>query len=103
MTAASTTDAAIQKKIYRSGTTTLVSPNEDLNDIMKIVKCLEDTGLSIKGVSESVENEAKEQKGGFLDMLAATLGASLSGNVLAGKEVIRADEGTIRAVEGNDF
>ena len=54
----------------------------------------------IKGVSETIENEAKEQKSGFLSMLLVTLGASLLGNLLAGKCTIRADEGTIRAGEG---
>ena len=73
---ASATDAAIQKKIYGSNTTTLVFSNENLNDIMKIDKSLEGSGLLITGISKTVENEVKKQKGGFLDMLAATLGAS---------------------------
>ena len=58
---------------------------------MKIVKSLEDSGLSIKGVSETIQNEAKEQREGFLSILLGTLGASLSGNILAGKGVNRAD------------
>ena len=57
--AASATDTAIQKKIFGSGTTTLVFSNEDPNDIMKIVKSLEESGLLIKGVSETIKNEAK--------------------------------------------
>ena len=57
--------------------TTLIFSNEELDDIMKIVKSLQEGGLLIKGVSEIVENEVKEQKCGFLGMLAAPLGASL--------------------------
>ena len=60
---------------------------------MKIVKFLEDSDLLLKGVSKTVQNEAKEQKGGFLSMLLRTLGASLLGNILAGKEINRAGKG----------
>ena len=81
--AASTTDAVIHKKSLGSGAIALVFSNEDLNYIMKIVNSLEESGLSIKGVSETNENEVKEQRGGFLGMLAATLAPSL---LLAGKE-----------------
>ena len=63
--AASKTDAAIHKKMFGSGLTTLIISNEEMNHIMKIVKCLEEPGLSIKGVSETINNEAKEQKEGF--------------------------------------
>ena len=70
-----------------------------MNDIMKIVKSLEESGLEIKGVSETIKNEAKEQK--FLCMLLGTEGASLLGNLLTDKCAIRAGEGTIRA--GQDF
>ena len=80
-----------------SDTTTLIMKNElKMNDIMKIVKSLQETGLLIKCVSETIKNEAKEQKGVFLGMLLSTLGASLLGNLLTGKGTIRADEGTIR-------
>ena len=80
-----------------SDTTTLIMKNElKMNDIMKIVKSLQETGLLIKGVSETIKNEAKEQKGVFLGMLLSTLGASLLGNLLISKGTIRADEGTIR-------
>ena len=72
-----------------------------MNDVMKIVKSLEKSGLLIKGVSETIKNEGKKQKGGFLSMLLGTLGASLLGNLLAGKGAIRAGEGTYRA--GQDF
>ena len=68
---------------------------------MKIVKSLEESCLLIKGVIETIENEAKEQRDGFLNMLLGTLAASLLGKVLAGKAVILAGEGTIRA--GQDF
>ena len=60
--AASAKDATIHKRIFRSGPTTLINPNEKMKDIMKIVKCLEDSGLLIKGISETTFNEAKEQK-----------------------------------------
>ena len=72
-----------------------------MNDFMKIVTSLEDSGLLIKIISETIKNEAKEQKGGFLRMLLGTLGASLLGNMLASKGVMRADEDMIRA--GQDF
>ena len=75
--AASATDAAIHKKMFGSGYTTLITSNEEMNDIMKIVKSLKDSGLLVKSVSETIKHEAKEQKGGFLRMLLGTLGASL--------------------------
>ena len=55
-----------------------------MEDIIKILKSLEDSGLLLKGVTETVQNEAKEQKGGFLSMSSGTLGASLLGNILTG-------------------
>ena len=70
---------------------------------MKIVKSLEDSGLLIKEVSETIQNEAKEQKGVFLSMLLDTLGASLLGNILAGKGMNRAGEGFFRAVYGSSI
>ena len=70
-----------------------------MNDIMKIVKYLEESGLLIKGISKTIKDEAKEQKGGFLGMLLGTLGASLLWNLLTGKGTIRVGEGTIRAGE----
>ena len=60
--------------------TTLINSNEEMNDIMKIVKSLEEFELLIKGVSETIKNEAKEQKEQFLGMLLGTLGVSLVGN-----------------------
>ena len=65
-----------------------------MEDIIKIVKSLEDSGLLIKGVSETVQNEKKEQKGGFLSMLLGTLSASLLGNMLAGKRTTVAGYGS---------
>ena len=75
--AASATDAAIHKKMLGSGTTTIIISNEEMNDIMKIIKSLEESRLLIKGVSELIKNEAKEQKGTLLGTLGASLGASL--------------------------
>ena len=83
------------KKILGSGhNTNLIISNDEMKDISKIVKFPEDSGLLLEGVSETIKNESKEQKGGFLSMLLGTLGASLLGNMLAGKGVIRAGEGT---------
>ena len=87
--AASATDAAVPKKMFGSGVTTLIILNEEMNDIMKIIKSLEESDLLIKGVSETIKNEAKNQKGGFLRMLFDTLGASLLRNLLTGKGVKR--------------
>ena len=67
--AASAIDAGIQKKIHGSGTTTLIISNEEMNDIMKIVQALEDSNILLKEVTETIENETKNQKGGFLSML----------------------------------
>ena len=67
--AALATDAAIHKKMFGSGNTTLIISNEEMNNIMKIVKSLEESGLLIKEVSETIKNEAKEPKVGFLSML----------------------------------
>ena len=91
--AASAIDAGIQKKMHGSGTTTLIISNEKLNDIMKIVQALEDSNILLKGVTKTIKNKTKEQKGGFLSMLLGTLGASLLGNLLAGKGIVRAGSG----------
>ena len=99
--AAAATDVAIYKKMFGSGTTTLIISNEEINDIMKIVKSLEDSGLLIKGVSHTIKNEAKKQKGGFFSMLLRTLGVSLLGNLLTERGTIGTGEGTIRAGEGS--
>ena len=99
--AMSAIDGSIKKKMLGSGATTLIISNDEMNDILKIVKSLEDSGLLLKGVSETIQHEAKEQRGGFLSMLLGTLCASLLGDILSkgssGKGVIRAGEGTITA------
>ena len=66
-----------------------------------LIKSLEDSGLLLKGVSKTIQNEAKEQKGLFLSLLLGTLSASLLGNILAGKGMNRAGEGIVRASYGN--
>ena len=103
-TAASAADAGIHKKILGSGGhTTLIISNNEIEDLIKIVKSLEDSGLLLKGITESVQNERKEQKGGFLSMLLGTLGASLLGNLLTGKGVNKKGKGINRAGEGNNM
>ena len=74
--------------MFGPGFITIVISNEEMNDIMKIVKSLEESGLLIKGVSEAIKNEAKEQKGGYIGILLETLGAILLGNLLTGKGVV---------------
>ena len=102
--AAADADAGIHKKILASGgNTTLIISNKDMDDLIKIVKSLEDPGLLLKGVTESVQNEVKEPRGGYLSMLLGTLGASLLGNLLAGKGIHSAGEGIVRAGEGSSF
>ena len=64
-----------------------------MNDIIKIVQALEDSNILLKGVTNTIKNEAKEQKGGFLSMLLGTLSASLLGNLLSGKGIARAGYG----------
>ena len=73
--------------------TTLNLSNDEINDIVKIVKSFEDSVLLLKGATEAVQNEVKEHKGGFLSMLLGTLGASLLGNLLRGKWIYRAGKG----------
>ena len=79
-----------------------------MNDVIKIVQALEDSNILLKGVTETVKNEAKEQKGGFLSMLLGTLGASLLGNLLTVKRFVRAGsgnnkgKGVVRACYGNN-
>ena len=69
-----------------------------MNDVMKIIEALENSGILLKGVSKTIEIETKEQKGRFLSMLLGTLGASLLGNLLTGgKGIVRAGEGIVRA------
>ena len=91
--AASAIDAGIQKKIHGSGTTTLIISNKEMNNIIKIVEAVEDSNILLKGVTKTIKNETKEQKEGFLSMLLGTLGASLLGNLLLGKGIVRAGSG----------
>ena len=82
------------KKILGSGhnnhnTITLIISNDEAEDIIKIAKSLENSSLFLKGVTETVQNEVKEQKRGFLSMLSSTLGASLLGNLLTGRGIHR--------------
>ena len=98
---ASTTDARINKKILEAGTTKLIISNEEMEDVIKILKSLEDSNLLLKGVSETLQIDAKEQKGRFLGMLLGTLGAGLLGNMLAGKGINRTGDGIIRAGYGS--
>ena len=98
-------DGSIKKKMLGSGATTLIISNDEMYDILKIVKSLENSGVLLKGISETIQNEAIEKRGGFLGMLLGTLGASLLGDVLSkglsDKGVIRAGEETIRAGYGS--
>ena len=95
------------KKIHGSGTTTLIILNEEINDLMKIIQALEDYNVLLKGVTETIKNETKEQKGGFPSMLLGTLGASLLENLLTQKGIARTGsgnkngKGNVRAGSGN--
>ena len=103
--AMSAIDGSIQKKMHGLGTTTSNIASEDMDDIMKIIEALENSGILLKGVSKTIDHEIKEQKGGFLSMLLGLLGASLLGNLLTsergvGKGIVRAGEGIVHAGEG---
>ena len=100
MAAMSAIDGSIQKKIHGSGVK-LITEEEDMQDIIKIIKELENSDILLKGVSKTIENEIKEQRGGFLSMLLGTLGASLLGNLLTGKGIMTAGDGIVRAGEGS--
>ena len=91
-------DAGVQKKIYGSGTTLVIS-SEEMNDILKIIHALEDSNILLKVVTKAIKNKTREQKGRFLSMLLSTLGASLLGD-LSRKGTVRAGEGAARAGEG---
>ena len=92
--AASAIDPGIQKKIHGSGTKTLIISSEEMDDIMKIVQALKVSNILLKGVAKTIKNETKEQKGGFLSTLLGTLGATLLGDLLTGKGIVRAGSGT---------
>ena len=106
--AASAADAGIHTKISGLGNTTLIISSKEMN-IINIVQALEDSNVLLKGVTKTIENETKEQKGGFLSMLLGTLGASLLGNLLTGKRIERAGygnnkgKGIVRAGSGNQL
>ena len=101
---ASAVDVGIKKKkSLGSVNTTLRVSNDELEDIIKVVKSLEDSSLLLKGVIETIQNKAKEQKGEFLSMLLGTLGASLLGNIFPSKGVNIAGEGIVRAVYGSSI
>ena len=98
-------DGSIQKKIHGLGATKgagikLIIEQEDMNGIIKIIEALENSGILLKGVTKTIENETKGQRGGFLSMLLSTLGATLLGNLLTGKGMVRAGKGIVRAGEG---
>ena len=109
--AVSAADAGIHKKILGCGNmTTLIISNNEIEGVIKIVKSLEDSGLLLEGATETVQNEVKEQKGGFRSMLLGILGASLLENILAakglniaekGRGTNRADQGVLGAGYGN--
>ena len=82
--AASVVIAGIHKKILGSGNTTLIISNDEMKYIIRIVKSLDDSGLLLKGVTKTIQNEAKQQRGGFLSMLLVTIGESLLGDILTG-------------------
>ena len=93
--AMSAIDGSIQKKIHGSGVKFIIE-QEDINDIIKIIVALENSGILLKGVTKTIENETKKKRGGFLSMLFSTLGASLLGNLLTGgKRLARAGEGSV--------
>ena len=85
--------------MFGPGMKTLIISNKEINDTMKIIKSLEEPGLLIKGISETMKNEAKKQKGGFLGKLLVNLAADLLENILTGKGTITTGEGTVRAAQ----
>ena len=90
-----------KKKIHGSGVKLIIG-QEDMNDIIKNIEALENSGILLKEISKTIENETKEQRGVFLSMLLGTFGASLLGNLLTGgKRMMRAGEGIVRAEEGS--
>ena len=95
--AMSAIDGSIQKKIHGSGVK-LIIQQEDMKDIMKIIEALENSGILLKGVSITIENETKEQRGGFLIMLLGTLGASLLGKL---RGIMRVGDGIVGAGAGS--
>ena len=79
----SATDAATHKKVLGTGNhTTLIISNDDLNDLLKVIKSLENSGILLDGITETVKNEVREQKGGFLSTLLSVVGSALISNML---------------------
>ena len=111
--ASSAIDARIKKtkqnEIHGSGTTTLIISNEEMDDIINIVKALEDSDILLKEITETIQNQAKERKHGFLSMLLGTLASTLLGNMLAGKVIVsvgygnKQGEGIVRAGYGSSI
>ena len=105
--ATSAIDAGIQKKIHGSRTTALIISNKGMNSIMKTAQALQDSNSLLKGVTKTIKNETKEQKGPFLSKLLGTLGASLLGYLSSGKIIVRAgyrnkkEKEMVRAGYGN--
>ena len=90
-----------KKKRHGSGIK-LIIEQEDMKDITKIIEALENSGILLRGVSKTIENETKEQREGFLSMLLGTLGANLLGNLsTGGKGIMRACDGIVRAASGS--
>ena len=81
------------RKILGLGNTTLIISNDEIEDIIEIIRYLEGSGLLLEGVTETVQIEVNEQKGGFLSMLLGTLGARLLGNLLIGRGAIAESQG----------
>ena len=98
--AMSAADAAIQKKMYGSGNTTLIISNDDLNDLIKIATTLEEHDILLKGTTKTINNDTKKQEGGFLSMLLGTLGVSLLGNLLTGRGLYRTGKEMYRTGKG---
>ena len=88
-----------KKNIYVSGVTTLATSNEEIDDIMKIVQALEDSGILLNGVTKTNKNDIKKQNENGIEMLLGTLGASLLRNLPTGKGIYRSGQGTKRAEE----
>ena len=94
-TAMPATDVAVFFFLNHGSGTKAITSNEEMEDKMKIIKSLGKSRLIIKGIIETIKHEVKEQKGRFLSILLGTLPASIIGNILTGKGVIRAGEGVI--------
>ena len=100
LTTASAADTGVQKKTRVCETAAWLISNEEMDDVMKIVKSLYNSGLLLKWVTKTIENEIKEQKGGFLSLMLDILDASLLGNLLSGTRVFRAGNGVVRDYDG---